>query len=45
MLAVLYPMATLMSRLTRVLAEEVHTVTGALDLATKLPGLFSTLNW
>ena len=45
MFAVLYPMATLMSRLTRVRAEEVHTVTGALGLATEIPGLCSTLNW
>ena len=45
MFAVLYPMATLMSRLTRVLAEEVHTVTGARGLDTECSGLCSTLNW
>ena len=45
MFAVLNPMATLMSRLTRVLAEEVHTVTGARGLTTESPGLCSTLNW
>ena len=38
-------MSSWMSRLTRVLAEEVHTVTGAPSLATESLGRCSTLNW